>query len=137
MAERLVAQSSVVSIGTAEAVALLLYGSADVDPSLSALPTVSVIGAHTIRIRGTLIIQGTLPTGNVTVNCRRGQTTAGTLVPGSIVVPAPTVAGQPVPFEFWDIAPALPALNYAITTVAATTAGSATNIVIAEIEEVN
>jgi hypothetical protein len=135
MAETVKAFASAVAFPTAETVGLLLYGSIDQDTALSALPTAPQIGARTVRIRGTLVVVAAPTTGPITIICRRGQTTAGTQVQNSVISAAIAI-GQPVPFEFVDTAPVLPALNYAITVTTAA-GGAGTYNITAELEEVN
>lgn len=133
MAETVKNFASAATFPAAEAVALLLYGSVDQDTSVSSLPTAPAVGARTVRIRGTLVVIGAATT-SITINCRRGQTVAGTQVQNS-VVSAVVAVGSSVPFEFVDTAPLLPALNYAITLT--TGAASGTYNITAEMEEVN
>jgi hypothetical protein len=133
MAERNVNFATGVAIPLAEAVELTLYGSVDADTSLASLPTVPVVGARTVRIRGTLVVT-TATTGAVTIRCRQGQGIAGATVQAPVITAALPI-GSAVPFEFVDAAPVLPALNYSITLLSAATAGVGN--ITAEIEEVN
>jgi hypothetical protein len=138
MAERNVSYTAGVAIPLAVGVAQLLYGGADSDTSIASLPSAPSVGAHTVRIRGTLVVT-TATTGVVTIGCVRGQTTAGSAVSQAVITSALVGVGGVVPFEFVDLSPSLAAngnsLNYAITLLSA--AGAGVGNLTTEIEEVN
>jgi hypothetical protein len=138
MAERNVSYAPGVAIPLAVGVGQILYGGTDQDVSLSALPSAPAVGAHTVRIRGTLVVT-TATTGAITIGCLRGQGTGGAAVSQAVVTAGAVGIGGVVPFEFVDTAPTLAAnqnsLNYTVTLLSAATAGVGN--LTTEIEEVN
>jgi hypothetical protein len=133
MAERVVNFANGVTVPAAEGSILALYGSMDQDTSLSSLPTAPAVGAHTVRIRGTLTFTSA-PAGTVILRVRQGAGTGGAAVDLS-EFNGTGVIGSVLPFECVDTAPILPALNYTITAVSSS--GTPTANIVAEIEEVN
>lgn len=138
MAERNAEYTAAVAIPLAVGVGQILYGGTDADVSLASLPTAPVVGARTVRIRGTLVVT-TATTGAITIGCLRGQGTGGSAVSQAVVTPGAVGIGGVVPFEFTDTAPTPAAnqngLNYTITLLSAATAGVGN--LTTEIEEVN
>jgi hypothetical protein len=139
MAERNTEFAVAVTIPVAIANVLSLYGGTDQDVSLASLPSAPSVGAHTVRIRGTVLITAA-PGGPVTVTVKQGQGTGGATVQVPIVNGAAApVVGQAIPFEVVDVAPSIAAnqngLNYSVCLTTTTSTGTAD--VTAEIEEVN